>query len=116
MASKTDSSINYSPLVDKQVSIDRFELIPFYLDKNNSLAYSKQRNVILNNFFQYVDSIEIFENMFAPGLTGQIYVRDPNALSHVLKLRGLEGIVLEFSARDINTNKPRTFGPFGFQI
>lgn len=114
MSETNNGSISNSPLADKNVNIDRLQLIRLGL-QNISRNYSRTKE-ILDNFQNYTDSIEIFEDLFSPGLTGHIYVRDPNAISNAALLLGLEAVVLEFSTLDRQTGELRKFGPLTLQV
>lgn len=115
MSGTNDTPINYSPLADKTVGIDRLQLVQLG-SLNPQSPQDKNLKLITDNFRQYVDSIEIFEDIFKPGLTGQVYVRDPNALSNAVLFLGVEGIILEFSISDRQTGQPRKYGPLVLQV
>lgn len=113
MSGTNNGSISNSPLTDKHVIVNKLQLIRLGLQ---NLPSYKRLKPILDNFQNYTDGIEIFENLFAPGLTGYIYVRDPNALSNAALLLGLEALVLEFSVPDRQTGQLRKYGPLTLQV
>lgn len=102
------SNMRNSPLTEKSVVFSRFEL--------SRSVVNPSLNAVTDNFYQYIDGFEIFESILSPSITGNIYVRDPNALSNVLPFTGLEYVIFEFAVRDSQTNNSRTYGPFGLQI
>ena len=108
---------NQSYAADKTVSFDQLQLLsPFdNLLNPKTPEFQKIKN-ILNNLASYVDRIDIFEDMFKMGLTGQVHLRDTQSLSNLASMRGIEQLRLKFSVKDKQTGKNRSFGPMAFSV
>lgn len=105
------------PSQDKNVSLDRLQIVSslqrLFQPKTST---DKRIKTILDNISSYMDRIDVFEDMFKPGLTGKLHMRDPQGLSNLAFMRGLDALVLEFSVKDKQTGKKRSFGPMQFSI
>ena len=103
--------------VDKVVLFERLQLLsPLKNLLNPTTPEFQKVKSILDNLTSYVDRIDIFEDMFKPGLTGHIRLRDTQSLSNLAFMRGLDVLVLKFSVGDKKTGKARSFGPIGFSV
>lgn len=109
------NGINLLPLSDKKVSLDLLQITSPYLTNPTSSDLKFVKSV-LDDVRSNVNRIDIFEDMFSPALTGQIYFRDSNSLTNLALMRGLDQAQLQFSIIDKQTSEPRTFGPFSFSI
>jgi len=110
-----NSPVSSSPAADKAVSVDRLQILSPYL-LNPTTPDLQKTKAILDDVRTYVNRIDVFENMFAPALTGEVYFRDTQALTNLALMRGLDQMWMQFSVLDKQTSEPRTFGPFGFAI
>jgi hypothetical protein len=109
------SPISTSPIADKVVSLDRLQLLsPLLLNPTNPDL--KKIKTVLDDVRSYVNRIDIFENMFTPGLTGQVYLRDTQSLTNLAFMRGLDQLFIQFSVPDKQKGIQRKFGPQGFSI
>jgi hypothetical protein len=107
--------VSLSPAADKTVSVDRLQILsPYLLNPKNS--DEQKIKDILDDVRTYVNRIDIFENMFSPALTGEVYFRDTQALTNLALMRGLDQLWLQFSMRDKENLDQRKFGPFPFAI
>lgn len=111
----SDKLVSLSPAADKSVSLDRLQILSPYL-LNPSTPDLKKIKAILDDIRTYVNRIDIFENMFSPSLTGEVYIRDTQAMTNLALMRGLDQLWIEFSMPDKETSEPRKFGPFPFAI
>lgn len=109
------SPVSLSPAADKTVSVDRLQILSPYLI-NPTSPDEKKIKAILDDVRTYVNRIDIFENMFGPALTGEVYFRDTQALTNLALMRGLDQLWLQFSTRDKENGDQRKFGPFPFAI
>lgn len=110
-----NSSVATSPAADKTVSMDQLQLLsPLLLNPTDPDL--KKIKAILDDVRSYVNRIDIFEDMFTPGLTGQVYFRDTQSLTNLAFMRGLDQLRLEFSVPDRETGQRRKFGPHGFSV
>lgn len=108
------TSISLHPAADKSVSIDRLEFrSPYYVNPPDKL---KGAAALLSDIQRCVNRIDIFENIFSPALTGQIYVRDVESLTNLTRMVGLDQVYLQFSMVDKRTNTPKVFGPHPFAV
>ena len=71
MSGTNDTPINYSPLADKTVGIDRLQLVQLG-SLNPQSPQDKNLKLITDNFRQYVDSIEIFEDIRSEEHTSEL--------------------------------------------
>ena len=108
-------SVSLSPAADKTVSVDRLQILsPYFLNPKND--DEKKIKAILDDVRTYVNRIDIFENMFSPALTGEVYFRDTQALTNLALMRGLDQLWLQFNTPDKENGNQRKFGPFPFAI
>ena len=108
---------NQSPAADKAVFLEELQLLsPLDNLRNPKTSTDIKIKTILNNLTSYVDRIDIFEDMFRPGLTGQVHLRDTQSLSNLAFMRGLDVLRLKFSVNDKQTSKLRSFGPLAFSV
>ena len=111
---------NHPPAADKTVKLDRVQLISslpnLIQPKTSADIQTKKILDTLAALPSPVERIDIFEDMFKPGLTGQIQLRDTQSLSNLAFMRGLEQLWLEFSVKDKQTGKDRSFGPMAFSV
>lgn len=111
----SDRLVSLSPAADKNVFLNRAQILsPYFL--NPQTPELKATKAILDDIRPYINRIDIFENMFAPGLTGEVYIRDTQSMTNLALLRGLDQLWLEFSILDKQSLNSRTFGPFHFSI
>lgn len=108
-------SASLSPQADKTVSVDRLQILSPYL-LNPKTSDERKIKTILDDVRTYVNRIDIFENMFGPALTGEVYFRDTQAITNLALMRGLDQLWLQFSLPDKQTSESRKFGPFPFAI
>lgn len=109
-------AVNLSPASDKRVSVDRLQILSPYFLNPTSLA-EQQVKTVLDDVRQFVNRIDIFEDVFSPALTGEVYFRDTLSITNLALMRGLDQIWLQFSISDKEApSKPRNFGPFPFAI
>lgn len=97
----------------KRVIIDRAELISLAVASAPSASVGEIED-LLGNIDALINRIDIFENMFSPGLSGQVTFRDTRSLSSLITLRGFELFRFGFSTVDPTDNSKTTFGPYGF--
>ena len=104
---------------DKVVSLERVQ----FLSSLNNLLFpkspiDKEVKQVLDDLSSYIDRIDIFEDMFKAGLTGQVHLRDTQSLTNLAFMRGLDQLWLRFSAKDKQnlTGKPRNYAPGGFTV
>lgn len=112
------------PITDKSVSVDELRLISplsYATGRGSSpgTSYTTEQSaeIILGDLRPHVNSIEIYEDMFSPGLTGQINFRDTQSLTNIAKFTGLDFLSLMFSIQDSTDrqgNARRVFGPHFF--
>lgn len=109
-------AVNLLPVGDKKVFVDRLQILSPYLTNPKSSA-EKQIKTVLDDVRPFVNRIDIFEDVFKPALTGEIYFRDTTSLTNLALMRGLDQLWLQFSIEDKqNSSKRRKFGPFPFAI
>lgn len=108
--------VSHSPALDKIVSVDLLQITsPYLIDPTT--ADLRESKKILDDVRQNVNRIDIFENMFSPALTGEIYFRDYQAITNRAMLNGFGNqLRLQFSVPDWQTSERRNFGPFAFSI
>lgn len=106
-------AVNTSPAANKSVKLDFLRLLSPYLT-NTTDSDALQVRHALANLPGVVNRIDIFEDMFKPGLTGQIYFNDNLSISNLAQMRGLDFIELQFSMPDRATGDTITFGPHLF--
>lgn len=80
----------------------------------SSFSGAETSQIILGDLRPYLNSIEIYEDMFSPGLTGQIHFRDTQSLTNIAKFLGLDFLSLKFSNEDRTAGNRRLFGPHLF--
>lgn len=98
------------PIYDKLVNIDALQLVsPSFIGNKRVPA---QRAV--SDIRPYVNRIDIFENLFAPAITGRIHLYDTLSISNIAPLIGLEQLQLQFSNYNYLEKKRRTYGPHIF--
>ena len=104
---------------DKVVSLERVQ----FLSSLNNLLFpkspiDKEVKQVLDDLSSYIDRIDIFEDMFKAGLTGQVHLRDTQSLTNLAFMRGLDQLWLRFSVKDKQnlTGKPRNYAPGGFTV
>lgn len=108
------NAIALNPAADKTVALNQLQLVsPYYVNPKN--AQEKKVKAILDDVRSYVNRIDIFEDMFKPALTGQVYFRDPQSLTNLTVMRGLDRLRLLFSIPDRETGNVREFGQIDSQ-
>lgn len=107
--------IDIHPVGDKKVSLDRAEILsPYFL--NPTSPEQKLVKDILGDIRSYISRIDIFEDIFTPAITGQIYMRDTVSLTNLAHMIGLDQFWMQFSIQDKQSNDARKFGPYPFSI
>lgn len=110
------SAVNLSPASDKKVFVDRVQILSPYLINPTSSA-EKQIKAVLDDVRPFINRIDIFEDIFKPALTGEVYFRDTLSITNLALMRGLDQLWLQFSTEDKQVpSKLRKFGPFPFAI
>lgn len=105
-------SLKLHPSSDKAVNIDQLQLVsPTFLNGQREGA----RN-LLSDLRPYLNRIDLFEDMFTPAVTGQIYLRDTISITNIAPLLGLEQLWLKFSNTDKTTRNRRAYGPYPFAV
>lgn len=118
------NSLSLNPATDKSVSLDLLQFFsPYYANPTDSQG--KQIKAILDDVRSYVNRIDIFEDIFKAGLTGQIHFRDTQSITNLVAMRGFDQVRLQFSMTDKQTGNRRAFGqrdsqgrvsPFQFSV
>jgi len=102
---------------DKVVSLDKAAIIlPYSWYRAPQTNEEKSIAGMLRTLQSSILRINIFEDMFSMGLTGNIEFRDPNSLPTLTDMKGFEFLTLQFSLTGQNIQTPRTFGPLFFSI
>lgn len=102
---------------DKVVSLDKASIIlPYPWYSNPQTTDEKKVVGLLQRLQSNILKINIFENMFSVGLTGNIELRDSNSIPTAADMKGLEFLLLQFSLTGKTIQDARTFGPMAFSI
>lgn len=101
-----------STLEQKSVSLDKIEIYTIAQAANvfgNAGRRGDTRSKLFRELIDAINRIDIYEDLYKPGLTGQVYFRDSLSLSTVAEMRGLDFLGLEFSMKDPESNNLRKF-------